>query len=136
MSWSRVRRHVPPIQPRGPELRRELERLQRDGTTIEPVVVEGRTIARRFWGRKWCEHIESFYWPRRILPPARTCVRGGSVCHLAIDGGRVHALVHDPRLHQVEFEIKQIDHGKWQDVKHRCAGHIGSMLELLTGELS
>jgi hypothetical protein len=39
---------------------REIEKLKKQGHTISPVAIEGRTIARNFWGKSCCENLERY----------------------------------------------------------------------------
>jgi uncharacterized Zn finger protein len=70
------------------------------------------------------------------LPRGRTYVRNGSVCHLSIHPGRIEALVSGSELYSTSIRIKKLKPAIWKSVKERCAGQIGSMLELLQGKLS
>src|ERR1700731_3748880 len=54
---------------------REMEKLKKQGHTISPVVIEGRTIARNFWGKAWCENLERYSDYANRLPRGRTYVR-------------------------------------------------------------
>jgi uncharacterized Zn finger protein len=113
-----------------------LEVLRKRGVDIQPVVIEGRKIARTFWGRAWCDHLESFSDYSNRLPRGRTYVRNGSICHLVIDKGKIEALVSGTAIYNVAVHIKTLSTQKWNAVKKRCAGRIGSLLELLQGNLS
>ncbi|MBN1919529.1 MAG: helix-turn-helix domain-containing protein [Verrucomicrobia bacterium] len=135
MSWYQWRPYVP-VAVRRMQALKEMERLRKKGTTIQPVRIEGRKIARTFWGAAWCDHLESFsdYWNR--LPRGRSYVRNGSVCHLDIAKGKVNAMVAGSSLYEVKVAIKTLPSTRWKDMKTRCAGQIGSLLELLQGRLS
>jgi uncharacterized Zn finger protein/DNA-binding XRE family transcriptional regulator len=100
------------------------------------VQIDGRKIARTFWGDAWCRHLESFSDFENRLPRGRTYVRNGSVCHLEIARGKIKAIVSGSELYDVEIEIRPLPENKWIAVKERCAGKIGSLLELLQGKLS
>jgi uncharacterized Zn finger protein len=52
--------------------------LRKKGRKISPVVLEGRTIARTFWGNAWCENLERYSDFENRLPRGRTYVRNGS----------------------------------------------------------
>ncbi|MFA5191807.1 MAG: hypothetical protein WC740_13840, partial [Verrucomicrobiia bacterium] len=39
---------------------KEAAKLTKKGQTLSPVRIEGRTIARSFWGKSWCENLESY----------------------------------------------------------------------------
>lgn len=115
---------------------REMQKLRKQGVDIEPVEVEGRKIARTFWGEGWCNHLEQFSDYANRLPRGRTYVRNGSVCHLAISKGRIQAIVSGSELYHVNINVSPLPARKWKSVREHCAGQIGSMLELLQGRLS
>ena len=132
MEW---RRYVP-VATRRAKARREMNKLRKKGKDILPIEIEGRTIARSFWGKRWCEHLESFSDYANRLPRGRTYVRNGSVCHLAIRPGRIDAIVSGSELYDVTIRIDKLKAVVWKSVRSRCSGQIGSMLELLQGKLS
>ena len=115
---------------------KKIEKLRKKGLDIKPVEIEGRKIARTFWGEAWCDHLESFSDYENRLPRGRTYVRNGSVCHLDIAKGEIRAMVSGSELYTVKVAIKTLPRKKWKEVKNRCAGQIGSLLELLQGRLS
>ena len=125
-----------PVAERRSKARREMDKLRKKGKDIQPVHLDGRTIARSFWGKGWCDHLESFSDYANRLPRGRTYVRNGSVCHLDIRPGRVEAVVSGSELYQVVIRIKELKATTWTAIKDKCAGHIGAMLELLQGQLS
>jgi hypothetical protein len=57
---------------------REMRKLQKKGHPVSPVVLEGRTIARTFWGKAWCDNLERYSDFSNRLPRGRTYVRNGS----------------------------------------------------------
>ncbi len=129
----------PPYVPVGVRRARamlEVRELRAQGLDVQPIEIKGRTIARSFWGRRWCEHLESFSDYANRLPRGRTYVRNGSVCHLAIEPGGVEALVAGRALYRVVVRIKRLKRPAWKAIKSACAGQIGSVLELLQGRLS
>jgi len=135
MRWYGWKPYVP-VAVRRKRALKKMEKLRKKGHDIKPVEIEGRKIARTFWGEAWCEHLESFSDYENRLPRGRTYVRNGSVCHLDIARGEVNAMVNGSELYTVKVTIKTLARNKWEDVKKRCAGQIGSLLELLQGRLS
>jgi len=125
-----------PVAKRRAKARRKMEKLRKRGKDIQPVEIEGRMIARSFWGKGWCDHLESFSDFENRLPRGRTYVRNGSVCHLAIHPGSIEAIVSGSELYNISIHIKKLKPATWKSVKERCSGRIGSMLELLQGKLS
>lgn len=129
------RAYVPVAQRRAQAILK-MEKLRKKGLNIQPVRIEGRQIARTFWGRAWCEHLESFSDYENRLPRGRTYVRNGSVCHLDIAKGRITAKVSGSEIYNLQITIKPLPRDKWRRVKDSCAGEVGSLLELLKGKLS
>lgn len=115
---------------------REMQKLQKKGMKIEPVEIENHNITHTFWGTAWCEHLEQFSDFSNRLPRGRTYVRNGSVCHLSVKKGKVEAIVSGSELYNVSIQIAALSSTKWESVRQQCAGQIGSMLELLQGQLS
>ncbi len=125
-----------PVAERRAKAARKVEKLRKQGKDIQPIEIEGRTIARSFWGKAWCKHLESFSDYENRLPRGRTYVRNGSVCHLEIQPGHIEALVSGSSLYTVSIDIKTLKPNVWKAIKKKCSGQIGSMLELLQGKLS
>ena len=134
MSWYGWRPYVR-VAVRQARALNKMEKLRKKGICIQPVEIEGRQIARSFWGQAWCDHLEKFSDYENRLPRGRAYVRNGSVCHLEIAEGAVKAMVSGSDLYHVNIEIKKLPGKKWGQVKNRCAGQIGSLLELLQGML-
>ena len=146
------RRYVP-VAKRRAQTDRKLSKLRAAGTPLQPVRIEGRTIARNFWGKRWCDHLESFSDYANRLPRGRTYVRNGSVFHLEIEPGLVKAKVVGTRLYTVSLRVARwcagagptgggslrvakLKAAAWKSIKSRCSGQIDSVLELLRGSLS
>ncbi len=135
MSWRSWRPYVP-VAVRRARAYKKMQELRKKGLDVQPVDIEGRKIARSFWGQAWCQHLESFSDYQNRLPRGRTYVRNGSVCHLEIAKGQVKAMVMGSKLYNVTIAIETLVPKRWADVKKRCTGKISSLVELLQGKLS
>ncbi|MBX3180340.1 MAG: helix-turn-helix domain-containing protein [Candidatus Hydrogenedentes bacterium] len=129
-------REYVPVAARRAQAKKKMEALRKQGKDVKPVEIDGQKIAHSFWGKGWCKHLESFSDYSNRLPRGRTYARNGSVCHLEIQPGRIEALVSGSSLYTVTVEIKALPASAWKTIKGKCAGSIGSMLELLQGKLS
>lgn len=125
-----------PVYERRLEAKKQMDKLRKKGKLIEPISLDGRAIAKQFWGKKWCCHIENFADYSNRLPRGRTYVRNGSVCHLEIVEGTIAAIVSGSSLYHVSVKIKTLSKEKWEAIKKRCSGMIGSILELLQGKIA
>src|SRR6187431_1422709 len=84
---------------------REVEKRRKKGQDISPVVITGRTIASTFWGKAWCDNLESYSDYENRLPRGRSYVRNGSVVDLQIKPGKITALVSGSELYKVSIDI-------------------------------
>ena len=125
-----------PVAERRRRAEKKMAKLKTKGVDVQPVSIQGRTIARTFWGKAWCDHLESYSDYANRLPRGRTYVRNGSVCHLAISPGSIEAMVSGSELYNVKITIKTLPAARWKRLKQNCSGRIGSLLGLLTGDLS
>jgi uncharacterized Zn finger protein len=125
-----------PVWRRRMQAEKKMAKLRKKGLATEPVEIDGRLIARTFWGSAWCEHLEKFSDFENRLPRGRSYVRNGSVCHLGVDGGHIKAYVSGSELYTVDIKIDPLPPKTWKAIKGRCAGQIGSIIELLSGKLS
>ena len=125
-----------PVAKRREQAKRKIEKLKKKGKKIEPVEISGRIIAKKFWGKQWCKHLETFADFSNRLPRGRTYARNGSICHLEIKQGSIKALVNGNDLYNVELKITPLMPSHWKKIKAKCSGQIHSLLELLQGKLS
>src|SRR6202451_1958280 len=117
--WFSYRPYVPVAQRRA-QAAREVEKRRKKGQAITPVVIEGRTIARTFWGEAWCDNLESYSDYENRLPRGRTYVRNGSVVDLQIQPGKVTALVSGSNLYRISIGIRPLDVARWKQIKAQC----------------
>jgi len=122
------------------EKRRRAEKaaraLEKKGQKLSPVRIDGRKIARSFWGQAWCDNLESYSDYENRLPRGRSYVRNGSVLDLRIEAGAVAALVSGSDLYRVKIKINPVKKEAWESLKTECSGRVGSLMDLLQGRLS
>ena len=124
-----------PVAERRRKATREIEKRRKKGHTISPVIIEGRTIAKTFWGKSWCENLERYSDYANRLPRGRTYVRNGSVVDLQISPARFAALVSGSEVY-TENAIKAGSQAAVESICEDCAGAIDSLVELLQGRFS
>jgi uncharacterized Zn finger protein len=115
---------------------RKLDALQKKGKVCQPVTIEGRTIARTFWGKSWCDNLKAYSDYANRLPRGRSYARNGSVIDLQIAAGKIHALVVGSDVYQIRIDVHPLGQNIWQDILKECAGKVASLVELLQGRLS
>ncbi len=115
---------------------KEIAKLKKKGYIAQPIVLAGRTIAKTFWGKAWCDHLEAYSDFENRLPRGRTYVRNGSVIDLQISGGNITALVSGSSIYKVHISIEKVLSKKWNMIVQACLGKIDSLIELLQGKFS
>ena len=115
---------------------REIQKLKKKGHPVAPVVIDGRLIARTFWGKAWCDNLERYSDYSNRLPRGRTYVRNGSVIDLQIAPGEVNAMVSGSAIYRVAVKVSAVPKARWTSICTDCAGAIDSLVELLQGRFS
>ncbi len=147
MSWYRSRGYgygygwgfppKPTVAERKEKAAKMRKKLETGERKLSPVELEGRTIARTFWGKAWCDNIESYRDYEYRLERGRSYVRSGNVIDLQIAEGRVDALVagSDSTPYKVALRIDAADPAKWKALVGRAIGRISSLLALTQGKV-
>ncbi|MEO8846443.1 MAG: SWIM zinc finger family protein [Kofleriaceae bacterium] len=115
---------------------RHIRAATKAGTPLSPVAIEGRTIARTYWGKAWCDNLERYRDFAYRLERGRSYVRSGSVIDLRIDAGTVHAKVSGSEVYAISIAVDAVPAEHWRALQRDCAGGIGSRVDLLGGKLS
>src|SRR5947207_6210148 len=114
-----------PVARRRANAERELAKLsKKSGALVSPVVLEGRTIAKTFWGKAWCDNLEAYSDYENRLPRGRTYVRNGSVVDLQVATGEVRAQVMGSSLYAISIQIAPMPEAKWKGLVKACVGKI------------
>lgn len=140
MSWGRgYDRHsswapyVPAAERRAKAARYAQSLEKKRGTKLAPIAIEGRQIARSFWGKAWCDNLEAYSDFSNRLPRGRTYVRNGSVIDLQIEPGKITALVSGSEVYTLTISIATLPEKTWKAILSDCARSIGSLIDLLQG---
>jgi len=125
-----------PVAERRRKAEKKLAKLKKKSQSVSPVTIEGRAIAKSFWGKSWCTNLELYSDYENRLPRGRTYVRNGSVVDLQIAKSKVSAVVSGSDLYTVTITIVPVTATRWKAICKDCAGTIDSLVELLQGRLS
>lgn len=135
MSYGYWKPYVP-VAKRRAQAEKAVTKAKKAGKDLHPVRIEGRTIAKTFWGKAWCDNLEAYSDFENRLPRGRTYVRNGSVIDLRIEPGKVRAVVVGSSLYQIEIGITAVPSTQWKLLAKECTDAIASLVELLQGKLS
>ncbi|MBI2150444.1 MAG: hypothetical protein HYU27_07550 [Acidobacteria bacterium] len=121
MYYDRWKPYVP-VAKRRAQAARKAAKLAKKGQTLSPVVIDGRAIAKTFWGKAWCDNLERYSDYSNRLPRGRTYARNGSVIDLQVAPGAVTALVSGSEIYQIEVKVTAVPNALWSAVCKDCAG--------------
>ncbi len=127
-------------QPSADSLRRnaaETVRKEREkGRALEPVHIQGREIAKNWWGKSWCENLERYADYESRLERGKRYERTGAVVDLRLQKGRVSARVQGSRKtpYKVEIRISPLSEEHCQEIIDCCSGRIENLERLLQGD--
>lgn len=127
-------------QPTTSELKRKSEAsrksAEKKGKTLEPVVLQGRTIARSWWGKAWCANLERYADFESRLDRGKRYVRTGAVIDLKIDKGKLSARVQGSRKtpYKVEIRISPLSEERCQEIIASCGRKVENLEKLLAGD--
>jgi uncharacterized Zn finger protein len=125
-----------PVAERRLRAQKEMEKLKKKGRAVSPVVIDGRKIARSFWGKAGCDNLERYSDFASRLPHGRSYVGNGSVIDLQIGRGKVEATVSGSEIYSVKVDIVVAAPARWATICRDCAGSVSSLVELLRSKLS
>ncbi len=135
MSWGFGFRPYVSVAQRQQNAKADAAKLaKKEKRNLSPVHLAGRNIATSFWGKAWCDHLESHSDYENRLPRGRTYVRNGSVIDLSIGRGKIQALVSGSEIYHVNIEIKTLPSALWSRILKDCSRSVNSLMDLLQGK--
>lgn len=111
--------------------------LRKKGMKLSPIDIGEDDIANTFWGKAWCDNVESYRDEDYRLQRGRSYVRHGTVIDLKIAKGAVKALVvgSEDEPYEVAIAIDTMNKAEWQALAKRATGRVESLLALAQGDL-
>jgi len=115
---------------------KSFERFKKKNPEIEPIIIEGRTLAKNWWGKAWNLNLESYADYENRIARGKSYVRSNAVLDLKIFKGRVVAKVQGSRSkpYEVEITIDTLNNEKWEQVTALCNHRIDSLEQLIEGK--
>jgi uncharacterized Zn finger protein len=114
---------------------KKIRQLQKKDPKIEPVIIEGRTLASTWWGKSWNANLERYADYRNRIERGRSYVRHLAVLDLKLDQGVVSALVQGSRSnpYAVNIKIEALAKTNWGKISAACTDQLDSLQDLLAG---
>jgi uncharacterized Zn finger protein len=111
-------------------------KLLKKGVDVQPIVLNGHTIAHTWWGKAWNRNLERYADYSNRLPRGRSYVRNGSVLDLKIAANTVTAVVAGsrPKPYDIAIKISSLGRKVEQALLAKSRASLDSMQALLSGE--
>ncbi|RYD04123.1 hypothetical protein N752_16200 [Desulforamulus aquiferis] len=112
-----------------------LKKLKKNNPGLEPVIIEGRTLARSWWGKAWNLNLESYADYSNRIARGKSYVRSNAVLDLKLSKGRVTAMVQGSRAkpYDTEIWIDTLNSTKWREISELCNHRIDTLEQLIEG---
>ena len=116
--------------------KKKIKQLRKKNPELRPIIIEGRTLARTWWGKSWNKNLESYADYANRIGRGRSYVRYLAVVDLQITPGKVTALVQGSRgkPYKVLINIAGMKQQNWQNIKKECQSRLSSLPDLLAGK--
>ena len=116
--------------------RQTMKKEKAKGKQLEPVVIQGRTIVKSWWGQAWCDNLEKYADFESRLDRGKRYVRTGAVVDLKIQKGKVLARVQGRRKipYKVEIRISPLSEERCQYAIQQCGRKIENLERLVNGD--
>jgi uncharacterized Zn finger protein len=115
---------------------KSLAKLRKKNPDIEPVIIDGKALAKNWWGKSWNLNLESYADFSNRVSRGKSYVRNNAVLDLKIAKGKVEAKVQGSRVkpYDVEIQIDALGSKEWDQVRELCNHRIDSLEQLIEGK--
>jgi len=117
--------------------KKKIKQLRKKHPHIRPIILEGKALAKTWWGKAWNNNLESYADYSNRIGRGRSYVRHLAVLDLQIAPGEVTSLVQGSMgaPYEVVISIKKMKKKNWQNIKKECQSRLSSLPDLLAGKI-
>jgi len=116
----------------------KLERLRKTDPNIAPLTIEGKTLAKSWWGKAWAKNLESYADYKSRLSRGKNYVKQGAILDLKIEEGKVSSKISGSgrKIYTCEIHIEKLSDERMKKILEHCQHKISTLDALLTGDFS
>jgi uncharacterized Zn finger protein len=134
MSWGyRYFYSKPSVAEQRKTAEKRAKQLEKKLGRLQPVVVEGSKIARKWWGMAWNKNLESYADLENRIARGRSYCKNGLIIDLRISAGEITAIVSGSSLYHVKINIEKLSGVKWRNIAETCAKRVENIGTLVEG---
>jgi uncharacterized Zn finger protein len=110
------------------------KQLEKEFGELQPVLIEGNKIARKWWGIAWNKNLESYADLENRIGRGKSYCKNGLILDLRISEGEITAKVSGNGIYDVEIKIEKMSGKHWQDIVTACAKRVENIGTLVEGK--
>jgi uncharacterized Zn finger protein len=133
MGWYDFGEYVPVAKKKEKAIK-EIEKLRKKDSDLSPVIIEGRKIAKTWWGNAWCKNLEYYADYSNRIGRGSAYIKNGFVVDLKIFEGLVTGKVMGTRLYKIEIKIDLLDETRKKLIIEAVGRRIDSVSDLIDGK--
>ena len=133
MGWYDYREYVPVAKKKEKALK-QIEKLRKKDAALSPVIIEGRKIAKTWWGEAWCKNLESYADFSNRIGRGSAYVKSGFVVDLKIYEGLVTGKVMGTSLYTIVIKIDLLDEKIKNNIIEMVGRRIDSVSDMIDGK--
>lgn len=124
------------VQEKKNKANKTIAALKKKNLDIEPILIEGKSLANSWWGKAWNKNLENYADYDNRLGRGKSYVRYNCVVDLKISQGNVVALVQGggKKPYAITVKIDTLKKSMLKKVMDLCNHKISSLEELLEGK--
>ncbi|MDD2391628.1 MAG: hypothetical protein PHU94_01660 [Bacilli bacterium] len=102
---------------------------------INPIVIEGRTIAKNWWGKAWCGYLKKYADYDNRIDRGRSYVSNGFIIDFKALDNKIYALIQGSRIkpYEVIIAFDKVSSETIQNLKDSLLQNIENIEDLLSG---
>jgi len=122
------------------ELKRKAEanksKPNKSSKALEPVLIQGREIAKTWWGKAWCANLENYADYQNRIGRGKSYIRAGAVIDLKMEKGKINAQVQGSRKtpYKVDVIIAPIPEVRYRAALLSLGNRIENLEALVNGD--
>ncbi|MCL1919139.1 MAG: SWIM zinc finger family protein [Peptococcaceae bacterium] len=132
MGWYGYRDYVS-VAEKQERAAKQLDKLRKKDKALAPVIVEGRKIAKTWWGMAWCTNLESYADFSNRIGRGRGYLRNGCVLDLRIEPGIIRGKVCGSGLYTVGITIDKLADKQKEAIVGAIGHRIDNLEDLISG---
>jgi uncharacterized Zn finger protein len=136
VSWGYHDYNYVSVAEKNAKAQKVLNKLRKKDPDITPVIIEGRKLAKTWWGIAWNKNLESYADYSNRIGRGSSYVKNGMVLDLRIQSGRIDAVVmgSGSSPYTVKILVDPLPQAKWERIISQCSQKISNLADLAEGK--